>query len=241
MSIRFLARACAGAAVLVSALTSAEAADLGRPAGPAASHWPVPDAGTAPYNWQGLYFGGSVGYGWGDSAHTYDRGTNHGLANNDVGGGIISVNLGYNWQAWPGFIAGVEGDIGTMDLSGDDRTIFDGHRWSTRYGPFWGTLRARAGYTFDRMMIYGTGGLAFMDIDEVAIGDAAGQTAINDDFATGWTVGGGIEYAIAPNMTMKAEYLHMDFGEVEGLSANNERYTFDNTVDVIRAGVNVRF
>jgi outer membrane immunogenic protein len=188
-----------------------------------------------------MYVGLSAGYGWGQSEHTYDRNDNHGTAYQDLEGALGSVTLGYNYLVSPGFLLGVEGDLGFMDVRADDKTIFDGHVWKAQFGGLWGTVRARAGFVWDRALIYGTGGVAFMQVDEVGYGDAAGQTAWNSDFRTGWVVGGGLEYALTSKMTAKFEYLHMDFGRHNGLSENREAYTFDNTVDVVRAGVNFKF
>jgi outer membrane immunogenic protein len=194
----------------------------------------------APF-WQGLYLGASVGYGWGESNHVYNRNDNHGLATRDLDGVAASLTMGYNHMLAPNFLVGIEGDLGIMNLDDSDRVIFDGHVWKTQYGGFWGTLRGRAGFVWDRALIYGTAGLAFMDIDEVGIGDADGQTATNQSFKTGWVVGGGVEYALTNNISAKIEYLHMDFGRHDGLSENQETYYFENKVDIIRTGLNFNF
>lgn len=196
--------------------------------------------GTAPI-WEGLYWGGSVGYGWGDSEHYYDRNDNHGTATNALEGGLASLTIGYNTLVAPGFLVGVEGDLGIMDISADDKVIFDGHVWKAEYGLFWGTIRGRAGVLFGDTLLYGTGGWAVMEVNEVGYGDAAGQTAVNEDVRSGWVLGGGVEHAFSPGMTAKLEYLHMDFGSYEGLSENREDYAFDNTVDIVRAGLNFKF
>lgn len=228
-----------GAAVLIAAAPKiALGADKYAPP-------PEPLENTEHYSavqyWQGLYLGASVGYGWGESEHNYDRNNNHGLATRDVDGALATLTLGYNHMFAPGFLVGIEGDLGIMNLDGDDQVIFDGHVWKTQYGGFWGTLRGRAGWVWDRALIYGTAGLAFMEVDEVGIGDAAGQTATNQSFKTGWVVGGGVEYAFTPKITGKVEYLHMDFGRHDGLSENQETFYFDNTVDVVRTGLNFKF
>ncbi|MEL7048889.1 MAG: outer membrane beta-barrel protein, partial [Pseudomonadota bacterium] len=127
------------------------------------------------------------------------------------------------------------------DLSADDRVIFDGHIWKSEFGSFWGTVRGRAGVLWGNTLVYGTGGWAFMEVNEVGIGDAAGQTATNEDIRSGWVVGGGIEHALSPGMTTKIEYLHMDFGTYDGLSENQEAYSFENNVDLVRAGINFKF
>lgn len=241
-----LATTAAIVASLFAIVSKAEAADLGgeyrdKPR-PLAMVSPPPSYrdGDAPI-WNGLYWGGSIGYGWGESEHYYDRGDNHGSATNDLEGGLASLTIGYNYLVSQGLLVGVEGDLGIMDLSADDKVIFDGHVWKSEYGMFWGTIRARAGVLFGDTLLYGTGGWAIAEVNEVGYGDAAGQTAVNEDVRSGWVVGGGLEHAFSPGMTAKVEYLHMDFGSYDGISENQEAYSFDNTVDLVRAGLNFKF
>lgn len=197
---------------------------------------------TAPPIWQGMFWGASLGYGWGESEHYYDRNDNHGLATTDLSGGSASLTLGYNYMFGPRILFGIEGDIGIMDVSADDKVIFDGHVWKAEFGPFWGTVRARAGWLWSpRTLLYGTGGWAVTEVNEVGYGDADGQTAHNQSVRSGWVLGAGVEHAFSPGMTAKLEYLHMDFGRYEGFSENREDYAFDNRLDLIRAGVNMKF
>ncbi len=220
---------------------SAMAADKGgRP------YVPAPQEAVEDYQphapiWHGLYWGASLGYGWGESEHNYDRNDNHGIAEQDLEGGVGSLTLGYNHVVTQGLLIGVEGDIGVMDLNADDKEIFDGHIWKSQFGPLWGTIRGRVGVVWNNTLIYGTGGWAFMDVDEVGIGDAAGQTAQNRSFRSGWVVGGGVEQTLWTGVTGKIEYLHMDFGRYDGLSENRETFYFDNSVDIIRTGLNFKF
>ena len=194
-----------------------------------------------PAIWTGIYAGLSAGYGWGHSEQDYERNDNHGLASTSPSGGLGAVTLGYNYALANGFVIGAEGDLGLMDISADDKIVYDGHIYKTRFGPWWGTLRARAGYVFGDTLVYGTGGVAFMEVDEVSVGNTPGETALNEDWRTGYVVGAGIEHVLSPGMTAKLEYLHMDFGEYHGLSANQEPFYFDNRVDLIRAGLNFAF
>jgi outer membrane immunogenic protein len=99
-----------------------------------------------------------------------------------------------------------------------------------------GTLRARAGVTFDRWLVYGTGGLAYGGVKVDAAATATGAPSAIFFAATclpngcpflpfgagsssrtrlGWTVGAGIEGALAGNWTVKLEYLHVDLGSVD--------------------------
>ncbi len=82
-------------------------------------------------------------------------------------------------------------------------------------------IRGRLGIAWDRVLVYATGGVAFGDINsniEVNGVDAAGvpffgQRSRSND-RTGWTVGGGIEYALTPNWSVGAEYRYTDFGTI---------------------------
>lgn len=220
-------------------VTAASAADLGGKGRKAPPAEPIYD--SAPPIWQGLYWGGSIGYGWGESEHFYDRAGDHGTASTSPSGALGALTLGYNHYLSPRFLVGVEGDLGIMDVSANDKIVFDGHNYKTSFGPWWGTLRGRVGWTFDRALLYATAGWAFMDVDEVVVGNTPGETAHNKDWRSGWVLGAGVEYALMPGVTGKFEYLHMDFGQYEGYSTNNEYYTFDNRVDLIRTGLNFKF
>ena len=196
---------------------------------------------ASPAIWSGIYLGASIGYGWGDSEQEYDRNDNHGIASTSPEGVLAALTAGYNYDAGGGIILGIEGDLGLMDLTADDKVVYDGHIYKTHFGSWWGTLRGRAGYAFDNTLVYGTAGFAFMEVDEVSIGNTPGETATNRSARTGWVLGAGVEHAFAPNASVKLEYLHMDFGRYDGLSGNQETFYFDNTVDLVRAGVNYKY
>lgn len=228
-----------GAACLVLAFatfsSSAMSADLGGAPAPA---WDPPLTSYAnPATWTGMYLGLSGGYGWGQSDHT--RAGDE--VSTDPEGGLAALTLGYNYQMMGGLVLGLEGDVGIMDLNADDKAVFGNHSFHSEFGPWWATVRGRAGYTFDRTLIYGTGGAAFMGVDETIVGDTPADTARNRDTRSGWVVGGGIERAFAPNMSAKVEYLHMDFGTFNGITENQDAFAFDNKIDLVRAGVNYKF
>ena len=113
---------------------------------------------------------------------------------------------------------------------------------------YFGTVRARAGFAFDRALIYATGGFAYG-------GGAPGSTCSigafyygdsGDDTHTGWTLGGGVEYAFTDNLTAKVEglYVNLDrggndvFDPVSGvIFPAQENIEFG----VVRAGLNYKF
>ena len=76
------------------------------------------------------------------------------------------------------------------------------------------SFRGRAGVAFERILIYATGGAAFAKItntyDTTPFG---GGFASISDWRTGWTVGGGIEYAVANNWSVRGGYRYSDFGD----------------------------
>jgi outer membrane immunogenic protein len=86
-------------------------------------------------------------------------------------------------------------------------------------------------------MPYITGGGAFGNIQASTPG-LAGASTTN----AGWTVGAGLEFAVAPRWTLKAEYLYVDLGKFNcgiGCGAPTDNVTF--TTNLIRAGFNYRF
>lgn len=218
-------------AVMLAALslapTFAQAADLGpyRPPAPEPDLAPPADYAPMRYNWSGLYFGVNGGYGWGASPD--------GAAASDAEGALGGLTLGYNAQMG-GLLLGLEGDIGLMDVAADDGDAV------SKYGPWWGTIRARAGITLDRTLFYATAGVAFAELDTASFG-TAGETSWSDDVDTGLAVGGGIEHALTQNISLKVEYLHMDFGDSETYVAGSGSTSVDNDVDVVRAGLNFKF
>lgn len=215
------------------------AADLGGPRPlPPPSNFEDYGEPSKPPLWHGLYWGLSGGYGWGDSEASSSETTS---ADTDPEGWLASVTVGYN-MLFGNLLVGVEGDLGVMDISADDEKLsgspFSYYR--TSFGPWWGTLRGRAGIAMGRLLLYGTGGLAFASLDEVSL-DTGMEKASDSELRAGWVVGGGLELAFTDNVSAKVEYLHMDFGSTDGLTSTGTSYSFDNEVDVVRAGLNFRF
>lgn len=159
------------------------------------------------FNWTGFYVGAHIGYGWGET----DWSTV--IEPSGVFGGL---QLGYNWQFNPNWVVGVETDISATDINDAFPQHFD----------YVGTLRGRIGYTWDRTMLYATGGLAYA---EAGIGGFH-HTHI------GWTIGAGLEWAFAPNWSAKAEYLYIDL-EDKVYPAVWVGYD----IHTVRLGVNYRF
>lgn len=199
-----------GAALVILAVATAPgyAADMAR-RGPV---YKAPPAAPL-FNWTGFYIGGHGGYSWGDAT---------GL---NPDGGFGGGQIGVNYQFAPNWVWGVEADVSGGNL----------HDSSVPLGSFktdvFGTARARLGYTVDRTMFYGTGGLAWANSKATFAGASDSQTNL------GWALGAGIEYAFAPNWSTKLEYIHADYGSDTYAGVGN----IDLKSDSVKVGVNYLF
>ena len=76
-------------------------------------------------------------------------------------------------------------------------------------------MTGRLGYAVDRSLLYVKGGAAWTrgKVDMFVNQNNVGVFTSTNNFATsGWTVGGGIEYALMPNWSAKLEYDYLNFG-----------------------------
>ena len=111
------------------------------------------------------------------------------------------------------------------------------------------TLRGRVGYAIDKVLLFGTGGAAFVNAKDtqtqtVPVGAPA---VVFEDTALGWTVGAGAEYALSKNLSAKLEYLRVHanlsetvpFPAVMGGGLEREKVSLSD--DLVRVGLNWRF
>ena len=166
------------------------------------------------YSWAGPYLGGTLGYEWGSV------GNNPTKPSGLVGG----LTAGYNWQNGP-WVFGAEGDI---NLTGANDT-FAPWKFSN---PWFGTVRGRAGYAFNNILFYGTGGLAFGGLRGETFGLSVSHTSL------GWTLGAGAEFGLAQNWTAKIEYLYIDLDSSNFVITGAKN---DYRFGVVRAGINFHF
>lgn len=214
--------AAASLSVLMAA--AAGAADLPR----AAPSYKAPATMVAE-NWTGFYLGVSVGARWAKADETtlsigggapvgfspvaasYDHATFRG-----------GVYAGYNWQAAPYWVVGIEADFawadgdksvarlpGAFAVNPGDSSTFT-QKWDAG-------VRARVGYLIaPTALIFLTGGAAWQDVDASATcsaatcGTALAQT--NNKTLSGWTIGGGLEGMLARNWLLRLEYRYADYG-----------------------------
>ncbi|HYI27380.1 MAG TPA: outer membrane protein, partial [Bradyrhizobium sp.] len=210
--------------LLALSATCVSAADIPRPA------YKAPAVYAPVFTWTGGYIGINAGYGWGRS----DFGFLGGDA--DPSGAVAGLTLGYNWQAMGSpWVFGIEGDINWSDIRGGFVSAACPFGCETR-NEWFGTARGRVGYAVDRVMLYATGGLAFGEVSTTFNGfGGASETNL------GWTLGGGIEGAIAPNWTAKLEYLYVDLGDAGCGVLACAGTNIDFSTHIVRAGLNYKF
>ena len=213
------------AAVGLAALAgTAAAADLP----PAPMPYYKAPAYLPPYSWTGFYLGVNGGGGLGQS--TWD--TNGGI---NTSGGIVGGTIGYNYQ-YGAVVFGAEGDIDWSGIRGTTNTGAGCTTGCTSSDSWISTVRGRLGYGADRFMPYVTGGAAFGNIDASRLGITTATTN------AGWTLGAGIEFAIAGNWSAKAEYLYVNLGKFNcGLNCGAASDNVSFSTNIIRGGVNYRF
>jgi outer membrane immunogenic protein len=198
---------------------------------------------------------------------------NIGRSSGVVGG----IQAGYNFQINPMWVIGVEADFNGADVRGGATLPQVGGNptaqsvlVTTQRLDWFGTVRGRLGITpIDKLLIYGTGGLAVGE--QKATVSATGTMITNivadasavfclggpciagsgSRTSTGWAAGGGFEYALWSNMSIKAEYLYMELGRVRAQvsavapsSFNNPALSADfgtGKYQIARVGLNWRF
>jgi outer membrane immunogenic protein len=269
-----LKRALLASTAVLSLGSAALAADL-----PARRAPPAPFVAVPVFTWTGFYIGGNAGYMFGDDNRIRTVGNNPvTVANvavgarpapvrNDPKGFTGGGQIGYNVQ-FGSVVVGIEADANYTDFRQTVRVIGTtgaASDFRTDMG-FLGTVRGRVGYAFDRVLVYGTGGLAYADVDNSArffATPAAGGLGVTQFFGrraeieTGWAAGGGVEFALtnftffgssAP--TLKLEALYYDLGRRNIIVADTgaapvpgTSYTsrFDNNGVIARAGINFKF
>jgi outer membrane immunogenic protein len=172
------------------------------------------------FTWTGFYIGGNVGYGWGRADPgtiifyqpiSVPVGSIQGI-NDDMHGVIGGGQAGYN-QQFGNVLLGIEGDFSGTGIKGSVTDPVNNYT-ATSQIDWLTTVRGRFGFTFDHALLYATGGFAAGHV-KATLNDVYSSGVITTTSGTdraGWTVGGGIEWALSPNWTAKAEYLYVDLG-----------------------------
>jgi outer membrane immunogenic protein len=221
-------------------LATAAALAFSRPAARAADLLPPPPPPPPAFTWTGPYIGGQIGYAWGPSTFDLlglDLKTLDVLvltSSNSPSGVVGGAHVGYLYQISQ-FVIGLEGSVDGTSLRANaqfslpdfisSNNVLSAHATADVQG----TVRGKLGFAWDGVLIYGTGGVAFGGFTSNLILNGLTPTTVpfpigNRYFSnslTGWTAGGGIQYAVTDNWWVFAEYRYIDFGSFNNTLANN--------------------
>lgn len=207
-------------ALCASAPSAALAADLPAPSLPSVYKEP-----PVLYTWTGLYIGGDIGAAWQGLSGTNFSDTigSAFTAPTNVqfmGGGQVGVN----YQFWGGVVIGAEAmfdwlpntaNTSITAVAPDGTAAFLGtinNRWLT-------TATGRLGYAWDRVLLYGKGGAAWVGAGSpgMTVGGAPVALTSSNSSDFGWTAGFGLEWAFLNNWSVRAEY--------DYIGLNNQSFT----------------
>jgi outer membrane immunogenic protein len=197
-------------------------------------------------NWTGFHIGVNAGAALSQN-HADTGAFPEGAVDIADSGFTGGVQAGHDWQFAPNWVAGIEGDIGFLGIN---RSFANWNNADNFFGvkaDWYGAVRGRLGYSTGPALLYVTGGAAFVSVrnnfDNIA--PTPDVFASKSETAGGWTVGGGIETALAQNWTAKTEYLYIDAGSQDVFNPDGflgpVTAHFDNRFHVFRFGVNYNF
>jgi outer membrane immunogenic protein len=249
MQRQFLRRLAGATAGLLLTGTSLSAAELApTPAPPP----PPPPA----FTWTGFELGAQVGGGVGRSTVNLPPFSDTYTGDPGVFGGLL---IGYNYQFNGPLVVGLQAEYNFAGITGN-ASAPPLNFLETADREF-GSVDGRLGLAFDRVLIYAIGGFAYGDIrNQILCGPMAcngfplltlGGGPITRDFAAnryGFDVGGGIEYNIWGNWTVRAEYRYYDWGTRGFIDAgfptnpiSIPNHTSRETLQTGRIGLSYRF
>lgn len=227
-------------------------------------------ADTATADWSGFYVGIQGGYGGGTFDYPMNIKTDFQPVSNldydfgadlTAGGFFGGLQGGWNWQM-DRLLLGIEGDISLADINAEAELYSKTAEASVSGGStvdWFATARLRGGYLANPdLLLYATGGLAWGSVSASYDIDLNGFGSLDDSTSKsqmGWTLGGGFEYAVTHNISLKTEYLYVDLGSARLLKedlggtgagqANRGSTTLKIDQDVsfhtVKAGINYRF
>jgi outer membrane immunogenic protein len=227
---------------------------------------------VAPFTWTGVYLGINAGYGKGtsdgDAYCTTPAGVVSGTGCSPAqsggltpSGGFVGGQIGANYQTGM-FVWGVESDIQVSHIN-DSNTLTvpcciptftgaNGFLTRAQNLDWFGTVRGRLGLAiWDRTLVYGTAGLMYGEevVNSNLVFPTVGYQATSSGTHSGWTAGGGIEYAFTNNISAKLEGLYYNLGTETIVAGPNpttpalfpETTSFSYKGALVRLGANLKF
>ncbi len=201
--------------------------------------------------WEGFYGGGHVGAnfgtsGWSAAPAGLPAAGTVGLYGQDGQFGPLmgGFQAGYNHVLPSGLMIGAEARFTFPDTLRSTLPVAfpaNGPTIVEDRPQVYGDLRGRLGYAFGNLLLFGAGGFAY-DRDVAHATDTLGNVDEGYFWRRGWTIGGGAEVLLTPNVSASLDYSYYNFAKA-GVSfpAAGERYTSGLTMGTARIGLNYRF
>ena len=192
-SLNILKIALLGATFLVGAVGVASAADIYNKGGSLKDE-PVY---VAPTVWAGFYAGIHAGASFDDELDFSAPGLPD--VTDEVDGSFVGgIHVGYNWQASPNLVLGIEGSLSSLNDEDED---------GLEVSDYLATIRGRLGYATGGNLFYATAGVAFLGwADDVA-------EFLEDDTTVGFVAGLGFERKLTSNLSFGVEGLYYNFSD----------------------------
>jgi outer membrane immunogenic protein len=180
----------------------------------------APPAASPAYSWTGCHVGVQMGVGWGRQKQTEMSSFSSTSRTNtlDSSGGLVGGQLGCDYQFSGNWVAGIQGDMEASDIKGTGSDPFGaifGFGTTTVKTDWLASVTGRLGFTAwdNQALIYVKGGAAWeRNHWDLSNADLFYSPSSFSETRGGWTVGGGIEYAITPVWSAFAEFDYYDFG-----------------------------
>jgi outer membrane immunogenic protein len=188
-------------------------------------------------SWDGFYAGIHGEYLWGEptvggsiAPFLPDDGA-------DFDGFAGGVTGGFN-HVFDQILVGVEADIALSEADGKVRYITSE---GVNADLAWlSTIRARLGFVHEDLLFFVTGGVALGGLEADIYGFGPFGYDL-DKTASGYTIGGGAEWAVSDRMTVKAEYLYVDLANKDFDVSVSGFESVGLETSLIRLGVNWQF
>jgi outer membrane immunogenic protein len=189
--------------------------------------------------WSGPYLGASVGTG---TAKTIWSSADFNSFDSKGGRALGGLQGGYNFQNGS-IVLGAEADYMFSSLKGT-ATCPGGLVTCTSDTKGLGSLRGRLGWAIaPPAMLYFTGGLAWGNTQWSATPTLGGPSANFTHTSAGYVLGGGAEFLLAKNWSLKAEYLHYNLGSIRTAPGEfiGNAVDLKPRADTFKLGVNFKF
>jgi outer membrane immunogenic protein len=201
----------------------------------------IADTTDSHYSWRGVYAGLHAGLATGNTQGKV--GDRFPLEfDYEMDGALYGGQIGWLGQ-WGNLVAGIEGSYSGSSVQGSDAGCLSFVADCRREVNWLATVVGRAGWAYDRVLLYGLAGVAWADVDSQP--KIFGAPFSGGDTHVGWTAGFGLEWALSNRVSARIEYAHIDLGrETHTLTSDFSQFSIQDKVDLemdtIRLGVNVK-